>query len=237
VLPDVLEQAAASTSELITDLQNFSAQERIQYQTKDVQNFVKDASSGTFDYVVIFHHEPGEPIIEESRKPAHGSTLFPAAAESRGLPEMVLMFLTNMQGDYEMKCEGAAEWEGQHAWVIHFQQRPDKPGRTFSFSTLEGTHPANLKGHAWIAADSGQVVHLETGLMEGIPAAGIRQWYLSIDYAPVRFRTKDVSVWLPQIADSYYDYGYEREIVYHTFTDFLLFSVQTDQKVGKPQQP
>ncbi|MGB2621288.1 MAG: hypothetical protein WA857_13820 [Candidatus Acidiferrum sp.] len=237
VLPDVLAQVAERTSEMVTDLQNFTAQERIQYQSKDVQGFVQTLGSDTFDYVVIFNHAPGKPVVEESLKPTHGSTFSSVAAQSRGLPEMVLLFLPDMQADYEMKCEGAADWEGQKTWVVHFQQRPDKPKRTFSFSGSGGVYPASLKGHAWIAADSGQVVHMEIGLMEEIPETRVRQWSLSIDYTPVRFRTQSTSVWLPQIADSYYDFGDHREIVYHTFTDFVLFSTQINQQIGAPKQP
>jgi hypothetical protein len=237
VLADVLEQAGERTNELLTNLQNFTAQEKISYQVSDRQGFSLDGGSEMFDYVVIFHQAAGEPAVEESRSPKHGSSLSDTAAQSRGLPELVLLFHPNLQDDYEMRCEGAAEWEGQRTWVVHFQQRPEKPGRTFSFRFNNTVYPARLKGNAWIAADSGEVVHLETALMEGIPPVRVHQWSLAIDYVPVQFRTRDVKIWLPEIANSYYDYGDHRAIVYHTFTDFLLFSIQTDQKIAKPKQP
>jgi len=236
VLDHVLEQAGERTDELVSNLQNFSAQEKIDYQSSDRQGFVRDSGSDTFDYVVIFHQAPGQPVVEESRKAAHGSSLSEITARSRGLPEMVLMFLPAMRDDYEIKCEGTTEWEGQRAWVVRFEQRPDKPSRTFSVRGSGEVYPASLKGHAWIATDSGEVVHMETGLMNGIPAANLHQWYLSINYAPVQFRTRDVRIWLPEIADSYYDFGDHRDIVYHTFKDFLLFSVQSDQRIEKPKQ-
>lgn len=150
---------------------------------------------------------------------------------------MALMFLPSMQGDYEMICEGAAEWEGQSAWVVHFRQRSDKPSRTFSFQLGNDLFHAGLKGHAWIGADSGQVLHLETGLMEGIPAAKVVEWYLAADYVPVQFQTPHVQLWLPQTADSYLDFGEHRTLIFHTFTNFMLFSIQTEQKIQKPKQP
>jgi hypothetical protein len=33
------------------------------------------------------------------------------------------------------------------------------------------------------------------------------------------------------------DFEDHRSIVYHTFTNFMLFSIQTDQQIEKPQQP
>jgi hypothetical protein len=233
-LATVLEQAAERTSNLINVLQNFTAQEKIAFESWDRQGFVTDSGSEAFNYIVVFHNGDGEPVVDERRNPV-GDSSSALAGQSRGLPEMVLMFLPNLQGDYEMTCDGETTWEGQRSWVIHFQQRPNKVSRTFSFSDPSHTYSASLKGHAWIAADSGEIMHLEIGLMHGIPAMRIFQWSLSIDYAPVRFQTKDVRVWLPESADAYFDFGDHRIVVFHRFAEFLLFSVDTDQKIEKPK--
>ena len=235
VLADVLEKAGARTNELTTDLQNFTAQEKIAYRTSDREGFVMDSGSETFDYVVVFQRVQGTPVVEESRKPARGDSVSSIAGGERGLAEIVLMFLPNMQSDYEMKCEGGADWKGQRTWVVHFQQRRDKPARTSSFTDSGAVYPIKLKGHAWISVDSGEVVHLEAGLMEEIPVTKVHQWYVAMDYLPVKFPTHDVTIWLPQMADSYYDFGDHRTVVFHTFTNFILFWTDTDLKIGKPK--
>jgi hypothetical protein len=108
----------------------------------------------------------------------------------------------------------------------------------FHFVTANGAaHPARLKGRAGIAADSGEVLHMETSLMEEKPAAKVRHWYLSIAYAPVQCQSQNVRMWLPLAVDTYYDFEDHRTIAYHTFTDFMLFSVQTDQAIQKPKNP
>jgi len=221
---------------MVSNLQNFTAEENISYQSSDRQNFIQDSGSASYDYVVVFQHGADEPVVDERRRPRHG-TPSPIASSSRGLPEIVLLFLPNLQPDYDMKCDGQAPWDGQAAWLVEFQQRADRPARTFAFRTPNGLFSAQLKGRAWIAADSGEVLHLETGLMRGIPAVKVYRMYLSITYAPVSFQSRDVRVWLPHIADVYYDYGELRTMVYHTFSDFLLFSVDTDQKIEKPKSP
>ncbi|HEY6387903.1 MAG TPA: hypothetical protein VIX91_19675, partial [Candidatus Acidoferrum sp.] len=126
-LAKVLKQAAARESEQVTNLQNFTAQEKIEYRTSDVQNIVQDLGAETFDYIVVFQQSPGGLLFQEKRNPTHGSSLSGVATQDMGLPEMVLIFLPNMQDDYEMKCEGAVEWGGQLTWVVRFQQRKDKP--------------------------------------------------------------------------------------------------------------
>jgi VWFA-related protein len=241
LLSNVLEQAGARAEELVANLQNFTAQEKIDYQLLGNSALLLEGGKGTFDYTVVFGHRLEGLAVQESRTPERGSRVLPVSIQDVGLPEMALIFLPDFQADYEMKCEGAAEWNGQSTRVVHFQQRWNRPSHTASFGAKGVAYPAKLKGRAWIAEDSGrdsgEVMHLETSLMEAVPAANVRQMYLSIDYAPVQFRTQDVRVWLPQAVDAYGDFGDHRTIIYHTFTNFLLFSVRTDQIIEKPNDP
>jgi VWFA-related protein len=240
-LSKVLEQAGARADQLVTNLQNFTAEENIEYRVLGSMGLVLDGGKGTFDYTVDFEQSHGGLEVRESRMPERGSRDFPASSQDVGLPDMALIFLPNFQKDYEMNCEGAAEWNGETAWVVHFQQRKDRPSHTASFSVRGVAYPAELKGRAWIAqdssVDSGEVLHLETSLMKAIPAANVRQMYLSIDYAPVQFRTENARVWLPQAVAAYDDFGDHRAMIHHSFTNFLLFSVRTDQSVEKPKAP
>jgi hypothetical protein len=236
-LAKVLAQAGASESEQVTNLQNFTAQEKIEYRTSDVENIIQDLGAETFDYIVVFQKSRGGVVFEEKRNPRHGSSLSPAVTQDTGLPEIVLIFLPNMQDDYEMTCEGAAQWHGQLSWVVRFEQRKDTPCRSYSFRVGNAVYPVGLKGRAWIAVDSGEVVHMETGLLAEVPAVRVRKAYLSIDYAPIQFQAQLVRIWLPKLVDGFWDFGDHRTIIYHTFSDFFLFSVQTEQKIDKPKPP
>jgi len=242
LLSNVLEQSGARADELVTNLQNFTAQEKIEYQLLGSMAQLLDGGTGTFDYTVVFEQHLGRLAVQESRTPEPGTRSLPATStQDVGLPELALIFHPDFRGDYEMKCEGAAEWNGQPTWVVYFQQRKDRPSHTAAFRVKGATYPAKLKGRAWIGQDSsqgsGELMHLETSLMEGIPAANVRQIYLSIDYSAIQFRTQNVRVWLPQAVDAYSDFGDHRSIVYHTFTNFLLFSVRTDQTIANPKDP
>jgi hypothetical protein len=92
--------------------------------------------------------------------------------------------------------------------------------------TLTATEirPLSIKGRAWIAADSGQVLHLETNLTEGILAIDLREMALSVDYVAVKSLSQNLQVWLPRFAIAYTDYAGRRMIIEHTFSDFQLFS-------------
>jgi VWFA-related protein len=236
-LSKVLEQTGKRATELLANLQNFTAQEGIEYRVLGNVGDQLGYGTGSFDYTAIFEHHNEGYTVQEGRTPEHGSQPFPMAAQDVGLPELALIFLPDLQDDYEMKCEGATEWKGQPAWVVHFRQRKDRANHIASFRRRDNVYPAMLKGRAWIAQDSSEVMHLEIGLMREIPEINLAIWSLSIDYGPVRFRTRDLQVWLPQSVDVYGDYGVKRTVISHRFSNFLLFSVQTQELIEKPKTP
>jgi hypothetical protein len=136
-----------------------------------------------------------------------------------------------------MACEGTADWNGTSAWVINFIQRKDRPSRTQGISTPQREIPLKLKGRAWIARDSYQVLHIETNLAEPVPMLKLSSDAVSISYAPVDFHAQNTQLWLPQNAETFTDMANLRSVVKHTFGDFVLFSVQSDQSVESPHQP
>jgi hypothetical protein len=123
---------------------------------------------------------------------------------------LALLFSSALQTDYQMRCEGFTEWNTQQAWVVYFRQREGKRPRTAVIPTTTAVHPVSLKGRAWIAADSGYVIHLETSLVKGIALIDVqsaapvfvRTNSVSVNYAPVKFESKDIVLWLPQSAVS-----------------------------------
>src|ERR1700722_13422663 len=222
-LPAVLAQAGVRANELVTNLQNFTAQERIEFRMLDRVGNQYDAGSNEFDYTAVLVRQGQGYTIQETRNPVPGGRPFPIAMHDLGLPEVALMFLPEFQTNYEMTCSGTAIRNERLTWMINLRQRKDRPDTTASFTAKDGVvYPAPLKGRAWVAKDSGEVVHLEIALMHPILPVDIQSWSLSIDYAPVHFRTRNIDVWLPQSAEVYRESETSRTFTSHKFTDFHL---------------
>jgi hypothetical protein len=232
----VLQQASTRAVELTTNLENFTAQERIEYQRLDRDGVPEESDFSVFDYVFAFEKVGAGRASREYRTPTKGGHAFPASGQDTGEVALPLIFLPTMQTDYEMKCEGLDKWKGQLAWVIHFRQREDKPARTLQFRVTKGTYFAKLAGRAWIAMENGQIVHLETNTMEPIPSINIQSGSTSIDYAPVQIQSKNLELWLPERIEAYWEIADRRLILYHTFSDFKVFSVETEQNIQKPKE-
>src|SRR5580658_1880667 len=117
---------------------------------------------------------------------------------------------------------------------------------TREFTTETGHYPAKLKGRAWIAVDAGQVIHLETNLVEWIPAMHLKSEAISIDYGPVQFHSQPIALWLPLSAAVYSDFILaaapgssmatsdapqdRRYYAQYSFSDYQLFSVSAGTK-------
>jgi len=252
-LPDVLKQAGQRAEELVSHLQKFIAHEQIRYEQTNrlgmgVSGIQQMSGAAKFDYVVDFG-EKSEPLnIHEYRtRLADTDDRNLSAFLDKGLPVLALIFYPVLQSDYEMRCEGLTRWNNQPAWVVHFRQVKGKRPRTLTMETPTEVHPGSLnaaeerllslKGRAWIGADSGQVMHIETNLVEGILMIDLQEIAISVNYAPVKSQSQNLEIWLPQYAVGYTDYAKRRIIIEHTFSDFQIFSVQMQQTIQKPKEP
>jgi len=235
-LPAVLDQAGKRATNLVSSLQNFTAHERIRYEETDDLGNPDFGSTEDFNYFVDFGEKSGLLASHETRTPVSKDSVDMTDVRDTGLSVLALIFHPIMQDDYDMSCEGYGSWNENPAWVVRFQQKKDKKPRTLSFHTPNSTYHVSLKGRAWIAADSGEIIHLETNLVAGIAILGLQGNAVSVDYAPVQFHSQSVVLWLPKTAQAYADYGKRRMIIDHTFSDFQLFSVQTQQQIEKPKQ-
>jgi VWFA-related protein len=236
-LNDVLAQAATRANALVGNLQNFTAQEHIVYRVLGGGAQQLGSGISDFNYNAALVRQTEGFKVSETRVAPEGGRPIPPTSQSVGLPEMALIFLPEIQQNYEMHCGGAVLWQGQAAWLVTLRQRKDRPDHTAAFTATNGdVYPAPLKGRAWIAQESGEVIHLEIGLMHPVLPVGVMGWFLAIDYAPVKFRTRNVEVWLPQFAETYDDSDYRRTIISHEFSNFMLFSVETKQETNAPSK-
>jgi len=72
-----------------------------------------------------------------------------------------------------------------------------------------------------------------------VPAAIVRNCFRPRIRAIVIFMALNIALhlWLPKSADWYSSLSDQRYHRRHTFTHFLLFSVDDFQKIGKPKEP
>lgn len=234
----LLQSAGRRVKELVDNLERFTATERIENAQMAKNGKWSRLQSRSFRYLAFISEiRPGILNVDEQRTTTGSSNATSGRIESSGLAAFALIFHPYYADDFQMACEGLGDWNGQPAWQVHFAQRPDVTPRFHSFVAGQRRYNLKIRGRAWITADNFQVARLEVDLGEPVPQVRLLTEHMSIDYQPIHFAKRNLDLWLPQSVELYLDYRGKRYRHFHHLSNFLLFSVDTDQQIKEPDQP
>jgi tetratricopeptide (TPR) repeat protein len=233
----VIAGAGKRAKEIVDNVGRFDATEEVLHEELD--EFGKPISKETrkFDYLVtISETRRGGLTVDEYRSSLTDRGDFPDDIATRGLHGLAMVFHPLLRDDFQMTCEGLGDWHGQATWLVYFRQRPDRPSRQMSYRFTDAEYSVPLKGRAWIAAGTFQIVHLEADLLNPMPNIQLLSQHEAVDYGAVVFKSKKAELWLPKSADLYFDFRHHRYHRRHSFGNYKLFSVAADQKIGDPKE-
>ena len=235
-MQQISDETAKRVETFIDGVNRISATETLDHEVIDRFGLTAKHESRRFAYVEsLTEVKPGQYRVEEYRDGTMGLDVFPERLASLGLGSMVLIFHPVYRGEYDLTCEGLTQWHDRKVWQVHFRQRKDKPARMREYSVGKNVYSVGLRGRAWIAADTFQVVSIETDLVNPVPQIRLAAEHISIDYEPVQFKKKHEELWLPQNAELFFDFNGRRIHRRHHFDDYRLFSVDDNQKISAPK--
>jgi tetratricopeptide (TPR) repeat protein len=233
----VVEGAGNRVEEFVHAVDRFTATETLDHESLNEWGLATSFEKRKFNYLVSIQEiKPGILDVEEYRNGSTSLDVFPDHVATIGMVSLVLVFHPAFVGDYDLRCEGLSTQHGQPAWQIHFSQKPDRPGRMRSYRLGNRYYRVALKGRAWISANTYQVLRMESDLVSQVPDIRLFAEHQSIDYGPVPFQKKSVTLWLPSSTDLYLDYNGHRFHRRHGFSNYLLFSVDDRQKIQEPEK-
>jgi hypothetical protein len=236
-LPAVLHGAGERMTQLISNLEKFSATEHITHFSVDKAGVLRDRETRSFEYVVVVSQNGLQGFLyDEYRNGVVNPFQFPQGISTDGLPGLAGIFHPVMVSDFKLSCEGLGQWNGHPAWQVRFEQRPDRLNRMRAYN-LKGSYTSvALKGRAWIDAGTYQILRLETDLVQPVKELELTHERLSIEYGEVQFHSHDLQLWLPKSAELYWERHNHRYYRRHDFSNFKIFSVETDQKYQRPKE-
>jgi hypothetical protein len=233
----VLKGVEQRAEELVNNLERFSATERVEHFAVHGDDGLGAPDARSFDYVGVVSHDGDRNFqIDEYRNGAVDPTRFPAGIATTGLPALALIFHPNFTSEFNFACDGLGESGGKPAWQVHFEQRLDRPNQIRSYRVSQNAYAVPLKGRAMIDAGTFQVLRLDSELIKPVTNIKLTQEHISVDYALVQFRTEEQQLWLPQSAEIYVERNGSRYYRRHTFSNFQVFTVGTEQKVHAPEE-
>ncbi len=238
-LDSVLENAQKRILRQLGDLERFSATERIEHQVLASGGMWTKPLWRDFYYLISVYHRPKLPYyFVEDRTTDGSSSLFPTEIATRGLVSLGFIIINPAyEKDFEFSCEGLGNWNGKPAWQLHFVQRKDVRSHVREWVFKGTTYPIPLKGRMWIGANNFNIMRLETALREPVPGLRLNREQLAVDYGPVRFQSAATELWLPTQGEMYFDLMGHRYHHKHTLTNYLLFDVDTKNKIKAPPVP
>jgi len=234
----VVNEAGKRVEELVEDLTRFAAVEDLFHQSLDSAGLPLNSEVRKYDYVALLAEPtPGTVTVAESRSSRLRIADDPDHISSSGFAGLALVFHPDMRKDFDLNCEGLAEWQGKPTWLVRFRQRGDRPNRMHSYQVGSQIVPVDLKGAAWIAADTFQIQRIEADLVKPIPEIQLLGEHQAVEYGPIPFPRKNVTLWLPKQAEIYFKFRKHNYYRRHSFDHYMLFSVDTEEKRKAPSQP
>ena len=237
-LDEILPKVADQLVTFIRNVDHFTATETVADETINKWGVVSASEKRKFDYLVSIEQIPlGRLIVDEYRSGGGKPAEFPDGFITNGLPALVMVFHPSYAGNYEMRCEGLARRSEGLAWQVHFHQRSDKAAaiRGFQVGMRGSSHPAALKGRAWISAETYQIVRLETDLVRPMPEIRLLAEHTAIEYGSVSFREGNAKLWLPISAEVHFEWMGQRIHRRHSFDKYMLFSIEEKERIGSPK--
>jgi tetratricopeptide (TPR) repeat protein len=202
MLNDVLQRAGRRIQEFVSNLNRYTATESLTHQSVNKWGLAFQSEARKFVYLAeIWEVKPGYFNVEEYRSVAGFPGQFPGGVETRGLPALAMIFHPDNVGNFDIACEGLAQRSNGLAWQVHFRQRSDRPNtmRRYRLGSEGQSYPVAIKGRAWIAADTYQLVRLETDLISPLQVIRLNADRAVVEYGPVHFRERQLDIWLPSL--------------------------------------
>jgi hypothetical protein len=233
-LDDVLAQVSANTREFVDNVNRITATEIVKLERRRRNGNLEDTAHIKANYVANIQLRDSRYFsVDEYRDGYAKRSDFVQAV---GSTTLVLVFHPIHLDQFDITCKGLDIWHGTPVYLLNFQQRPDRPNTMSAFSTRRGSYAISLKGTAWVDATTFQVIHLETDLLNPIPELFLDFEHQSLDYGPVVFAARHVSLWLPQSVDITVHLSGKQFNARHSYSNYQLFVVDTGQKIAKPKE-
>jgi tetratricopeptide (TPR) repeat protein len=236
-LDSVTAKVGARIEELVSNVDRFTATEDMEHTAVSPLGIQVSHETRQFNYLVEIRKSGAKDLdVQEYRDGSVSVQQFPGHLGTVGLPTLVLVFHPYYQPKYDFKCEGSASWNGRKTWVVHFRQKADSHSEMLVYHVNGRFFPVGMKGRAWIDTETSQILAMESDMIKPIPEIRLMRDHQLIEYGPVAFAAAGTNMWLPKSADWYCSISGHRYHRRHSFNNFLLFSIDDSQKIGKPKE-
>ncbi len=236
-LPQILQHTGKRVLEFSELLDRFSATEKLQHESLNEFGLAVRTEQLKFNYLVTVREvKPGVFDVSEFRDGSNSLDVFPEHVATLGTVALVFVFHPNYSDDFDFRCEGQTHQGGHLAWQIHFQQKTDVQSRLRSYQLGNRYFRVGVKGRAWIAADSFQILRMESDLVNQVSAIRLNAEHQDITYGAISLKERDIVLWLPFFAEIYLDFNGHRIHRRQELSNFVFFWIEDAPHIKPPKE-
>lgn len=232
----ILFQAMDRLKSQLGNLEKFGATEHIEHQEIDKHGVPGTPKFHDFYYLVFVVPDKDSVLVEENRDGGISVTDFPTPLATTGLNSLgINVLLPGYRDGFNYQCEGLANLRGDAAWQLRFEEKKDANMELRRWNRNGKLYGIPLKGRFWISSTSYDLLRIETDLREPVAELELSRDHLEVDYGPVNFLNGKSQLWLPWNAEMYMELHGRRYHHKHLLSNYMLFGVDTSNKIGKPK--
>ncbi len=239
-LEAILAAAGKNVEEFFATLPDICSVEKVNQERLTGEG--KDALSQQrkYTYLMVVPDKRWGPGIEEYRADPKGKlTAQPPLDDTymltEGFVSAPLVFYPVYQQGSSYRLLGTQEVEGRKDYVVVYAQRPGRTPLSGTFMYGATVQRFFTQGIAWIDSENFEIVRMITDLLDPLPELRLDKETTDITFEKVNFKMAAHGFWLPKEVTVNLAWNGRLLRNEHSYSDFLLSNVKSEQKIGKPK--
>ncbi len=263
-LASLLEKAGERVVAFFRDFSNTSSKETIKLARTGGRQVIDSITWGlpimerreeNFNYFIM----PGtgkagiswvEDRADKKNNPVNQKAI-PGYMMSTGYASLCMYLHPDHQPNSRFRYLGR-ESKKPYAYVIAFAQKPESGDYLAQYTDMPEPikirymaqgfvtpEPEKIRyavqGFVWINPDSYQIMRIRTRMLSPEKPGTLKRTMTDVQYDKVRFDDTQREFWLPKTAYIYWEFSNWTYINQHEYSDYHLFSVETEYKIKQPK--
>ena len=230
-------QAQKQVVKYISELSNLHCKETVTQEKLTPNGHVQTTERSTYDYLVMMEGNGDDFQLNESRlETKAGAHKALPMLVTNGFSTLLLVFHPYYSGAFEFSPGPEETINGVTAVTVHFKHIRGR--RTLAALALRNREfPLELQGTAWLDKKTGQVLKMESTLVDDMTDIGLRSLNVHVEYSQVRLGGTAGIMTLPVLASVEVTTPKQHWRNSHAFSDYKVFGAEAEQDPNVKVKP
>ena len=222
-------QAQKQVVKYISELSNLHCKETVTQEKLGVKGHVQTTERSSYDYLVMMEGNGDDFQLNESRlETKAGAHKSLPMLVTNGFSTLLLVFHPYYSGAFEFEPGPEETINGATAVTVHFKHIRGR--RTLAALALRNREfPLELQGTAWLDKKTGQVLKMESTLLDDMTDIGLRSLNVHVEYSQVHLGGTAGIMTLPVLATVEVTTPKQHWRNSHAFSDYKVFGAEAEQ--------